>query len=96
VLTAKEKSQDLAPLEDDIKGGSLDLPLDKLQKWLGPPNPLIVHEAAHPGTGKWFIQSKAFRWWKGKEGGASLLILGERMFLSSAVPSRLLITYSFS
>ena len=103
VLTAKEKSQNLAPPEDDRKAGSkngskvsLDLPRDKLQKWLNPPNPLIAHAAANPETGKWFTQGKTFRWWEKKEKGASLLILGERMFLSSAVPSRLLITFSFS
>jgi len=100
VLTAKEKSQDLAPLEDDRKAGSkngskvsLALPPDKLQQWLDPPNPLVTHQAAHPGTGKWFIQGKAFRWWKKKEKGASLLICGECMFLSTAVPSPLLITF---
>ena len=93
---------DLAPPEDDRKAGSKNgskislLPPDKLQEWLTPPDPHTAPVAAFTGTGKWFIQSKAFRWWKGKEKGASLLICGERMFLSPAVPSRLLITSFFS
>ncbi|KAI0262687.1 hypothetical protein BGY98DRAFT_1104080 [Russula aff. rugulosa BPL654] len=53
-----------------------DLP-DKLRQWLSPPNPLNDLVDAHPGAGKWFIQSKTFRWWKKKEKGASLLICGE-------------------
>ena len=92
--TAKEKSnfKDLAPPEDD-HSASLDLPPYMLQQWLTPPNPLIDHGAAHPGTGKWFVQGEAFRWWI-KEEGASLLICGQRMFLTPPVPSRLLITSS--
>jgi hypothetical protein len=101
--TAREKSQDLVFPEDgrkaESKNGSkvsLGLSLDELQKWLAPPPvSLTTHGAVHPGTGKWFIQGKTFRWWK-KEGGASLLVRGECMFLSPAVPSRLLITSFFS
>ena len=102
---AKEKSKDPPALpEDKITAGSkngskvlpLDLPLDELKQWLNPPNPLIDHVVAHPGTGKWFIQSNAFQWWKKKEKGASLFICGESMFLQPAAPSRLLITTSLS
>jgi hypothetical protein len=97
----KEKFQAPGLLDDECKAGSkngnkvsLNLPPDKLQKWLAPPNPLTAHKAAHPGTGKWFIEGKSFRRWKKNEKGASLLICGECMLLSPAVPSRLLITYS--
>jgi hypothetical protein len=102
---AKEKSKDLlAPPEDENRAGSkngskvslLDLPSDKLKQWLSPPNRLIDNVDAHPGTGKWLIQSKTFQWWKKMEKGASLLICGDRMFLSLAVPSQLLISSSFS
>lgn len=81
----------------DGKGDSPDLPRDKVQKWLNAPDPpdtATLGSARLPGTGKWFIQGKDFRWWKRKETGASLVICGECMFLSPAVPSRLLITSS--
>ena len=89
VKKAKAKSKDSGPPEDDHKAGSkngskvslVDLLPDKLKQWLSPPNPLIDHVNAHPGSGKWFTQSRTFRWWKKKEKGASLLIYGERMFL---------------
>jgi hypothetical protein len=102
---AKEESKDpLAPPEDENIAGSKngskrspqDLPADKLKQWLSPPNPLINHVDAHPGTGKWFIQSNTFRWWKKKEKGVSLIICGESMFLQPAAPSRLLISSSLS
>jgi hypothetical protein len=102
---AKEKSKDLlAPPEDENRAGSkngskvslLDLPSDKLKQWLSPPNHLVDHVDAHPETGKWFIQSNTFQWWKRKEKGASLFICGESMFLQPAAPPRLLITSSLS
>ena len=73
-----------------------DLTPDKLQQWLTPPDPLTDHEAAYPGSGKWFIQGKTFRWWRKQEKGALLLICGDCMFLSPTVPLRLLIMSSFS
>ena len=99
------KSNDLlAPPKDENRSGSkngskvspLDLSLDELKQWLSPPNPLIDHVVAHPGTGKWFIQSNTFQWLKKKDRGASLFIFGESMFLQPAAPSRLLITTSLS
>ncbi|KAI0260992.1 hypothetical protein BGY98DRAFT_1104527 [Russula aff. rugulosa BPL654] len=82
---AKAKSKDPAPPEDDHKAGSKngskvslpELPPDKLKHWLNPPNRLIDHVHAHPGTGKWLIQSRTFRWWKKKEKGALLIICGD-------------------
>lgn len=90
--TTKEKLKDLIHPGDGHKTGikdgskvSADWPPDKLQRWLNPPDPVIAHETRHPGTGKWFIESKAFRWWKRKEKSASLLVRGERVFPSLAV-----------
>ncbi|KAF8493463.1 hypothetical protein F5888DRAFT_1926981 [Russula emetica] len=84
VETAKEKSKDPAPPEGDRKAGSKDeskvspdFTPGKLREWLAPPEHITAHEAAHPETGVWFIRGKAFRWWKNKEKGASLLIWGE-------------------
>jgi hypothetical protein len=101
--TAKEKPQVLVSPEDGRKAGSengskvsLDLTREKLREWLAPPDPLTTHKDAHPGTGKRFIQGEAFRWWKNREEGASLLIWGERMLISPVLSPRLLITSSFS
>ncbi|KAF8493459.1 hypothetical protein F5888DRAFT_1926975 [Russula emetica] len=80
VETAKEKSKDPAPPEAGSKDESKvspDLTPGKLREWLAPPEHITAHEAAHPETGVWFVRGKAFRWWKNKEKGASLLIWGE-------------------
>jgi hypothetical protein len=100
--TARENSQDVVSPEGgrkaESKNGSKvspDLTPKELQEWLDPPDCLTTRKDAHPGTGKRFIQGNACRWWKNNEEGASLLIWGERKFLSP-VPSRLLITSSSS
>jgi hypothetical protein len=93
----RDTSDNLGAIREvDYEADYSPLTPDKLQQWLIPPHPLTDHGAAYPGTGKWFIQGKTFRWWKKAQKGASLLIWGECMFLSPTVPSRLLITSYFS
>ncbi|KAK0712676.1 Pfs, NACHT and ankyrin domain protein [Lasiosphaeria miniovina] len=68
----KTKVQDIHSMMNHTKAGvdslKLDSHLDKLKKWLSPPDPSTnlntAKEKRHKGTGDWFINSNAFLEWK--------------------------------